>query len=118
MVELAAFKNKIQELLHQKYKIEFYEDEEIVKRITEEKANKIYNWITKIIDPNTAPDGISRKKYKVWQAGQILVFIYRFKIDNECRILALKVKNSNFIEFHLGLHDYYDEIRRALGLAT
>ena len=56
-------------------------------------------------------------KYKKWQTKDLLVFRFQFNITNtECRILLVKVKNENYIEFHLGKHNYYDRTRKKLGL--
>ncbi|MFH0876261.1 MAG: hypothetical protein V1859_10070 [archaeon] len=48
---------------------------------------------------------------------ELLTFRHAFNLDNiEYRILFVKVKNSIYIEFHLGDHKYYDKVRKSLGL--
>jgi hypothetical protein len=59
----------------------------------------------------------SRKEYKEWIINQLLVFRYPFIVNNtEYRILFVKVKNSLYIEFHVGDHKYYDKVRKDLSL--
>ena len=59
----------------------------------------------------------SRKPYKEWTISELLTFRYPFSIGNtEYRILFVKVKNSIYIEFHLGDHKYYDKVRKDLDL--
>jgi hypothetical protein len=42
---------------------------------------------------------------------------YELNINGiDYRILFIKVKNSFFIEFHLGDHKYYDKVRKHLDL--
>ena len=59
----------------------------------------------------------SKKQYKYWSVNELLTFRYPFSIENtEYRILFVKVKNSIYIEFHLGDHKYYDKVRKELDL--
>jgi hypothetical protein len=49
--------------------------------------------------------------------NQLLVFRHPMTIaKNEYRILFVKVKNSFYIEFHLGDHKYYDKVRKSMDL--
>ncbi len=58
-----------------------------------------------------------KKQYKEWAINDLLTFRYPFSINNnEYRILFVKVKNSIYIEFHLGDHKYYDKVRKELDL--
>ena len=59
----------------------------------------------------------SKKPYKEWMINELLTFRYPFSIRNtEYRILFVKVKNSAYIKFHLGDHNYYDKVRKNLSL--
>jgi len=86
--------------------------------LTEIKAEKIYAWLKEVIDKKIQPIVIgSKKQYKDWMVSELLTFRYPFSIDNtEYRILFVKVKNSIYIEFHLGDHKYYDKVRKELDL--
>jgi hypothetical protein len=44
----------------------------------------------------------------------ILVFIKKIGSSNRC--IVLKIKNGVFTEIHLADHDYYDRLRKVLGL--
>ncbi len=43
-----------------------------------------------------------------------LVFIKKIGSSNRC--LVMKIKNGEFKEIHLGDHDYYNKLTKALGL--
>jgi len=120
MVNAEEFKQKIRELIAQEYKIEFLGDtfDEILSQLTETKAEKIYQWIQEVVQKNIQPIFVgSKKPYKEWAISQLLTFRYPFTIgNNEYRILLVKVKNSIYIEFHLGDHKYYDKVRKELEL--
>lgn len=122
MVNVEEFKRKIQKLIAQEYKVEFLGDtfDQIVNQLTEAKAEKIGAWLRQVIEKNIQPILVASKKpYKDWRAGQLLTFRYPFTIGNsEYRILLVKVKNSIYIEFHLGDHKYYDTIRKELDLTN
>lgn len=45
---------------------------------------------------------------------KILIFIKKIGSSNRC--IVLKIKNGIFTEIHLGDHDYYDRLRKILGL--
>lgn len=45
---------------------------------------------------------------------EILIFIKKIGSSNRC--IVLKIKNGVFTEIHLGDHDYYDRLRKILGL--
>jgi len=108
-------------MLSQEYTLEFLGDnlEEIVALLSDTKAEKIYQWVREILILNIRPIVTgSPKAYKEWKAHQLLTFRYPFSIGNtEYRILFVKVKNSVYIEFHLGDHKYYDKVRKNLNLA-
>lgn len=120
MVNPEEFKNKIGEIVSQEYKVEFLGKnfDQIVGLLTQTKAEKIYSWIKEVIGKNIQPILVgSNKKYKEWNINELLTFRYPFSInDVEYRILFVKVKNSIFIEFHLGEHNYYDKVRKELEL--
>lgn len=120
MVKPEEFKQKIEELISQEYKIEYLGNnfDQIVNLLTEVKAQKIYQWISEVVQRKIQPIVIgSKKSYKEWTASELLTFRYPFSIENtEYRILFVKVKNSVYIEFHLGDHKYYDKIRKDLNL--
>lgn len=120
MVDPNIFMNKIEKLVAQEYKVEFLGKnfDQIVNLLTETKAEKIYNWIENVIAEKIQPILVgSKKPYKEWTISELLTFRYPFSINNtEYRILFVKVKNSIYIEFHLGDHKYYDKVRKDLDL--
>lgn len=120
MVNPDYFKKEIERLVSQDYKIEFLGKDFnlIVNLLTEEKAQKIYRWITEVIQRRFQPIVIgSKKPYKQWRTNELVTFRYPLSIGNtEYRILFVKVKNSIYIEFHLGDHKYYDKVRKDLDL--
>ncbi len=121
MVNPDEFKEKITDTISQDYKIEFYGDdfEKTVEKISETKSEKIYAWVKQVVEDNIAPimKNIKNKKYKGIPLNQLLSFRKEIRIiGNEHRIMIIKIKSSNFIEFHLGQHKYYDKLRKDLGL--
>ncbi|MBS3127378.1 hypothetical protein J4228_04400 [Candidatus Woesearchaeota archaeon] len=120
MVNQDEFKKRIEANISQDYKVEFLGKnfEQIVNLLTETKAEKIYQWIKDIVERKIEPISVgSKKTYKEWEVNELLTFRYPFSIGNtEYRILFVKVKNSVYIEFHLGDHKYYDKVRKDLDL--
>lgn len=120
MVDSEEFKAKIEKALAQQYKVEFLGKnfEQIVNLVNETKANDIYKWLEEVVKKKIQPILVgSKKPYKEWQISQLLVFRYPFNINNtDYRIMLVKVKNSIYIEFHLGDHKYYDKVRKDLDL--
>ncbi len=120
MVNPEEFKKRTTEIVSQDYQIEFLGKnfEHIVNLLTEEKAEKIYSWLNEVFNKNVQPITIgSKRPYQEWSINELLVFRYPFNINNiEYRILFVKVKNSFYIEFHLGDHKYYDKVRKDLDL--
>lgn len=118
MVDAKKFKEKIEAVVSQEYKIEFLGNnfEQIVNYLTEIKAEKIYSWVEEVLKKRIQPIVVGAKKpYKSWEVNELLTFRYPFTIGNtEYRILFVKVKNSLYIEFHLGDHKYYDKVRKDL----
>ena len=111
MVEVDEFKTKIRSVISQEYSLEFLGNnfEQIVETISDSKAQSIYNWIQKVIERKIQPITIgSKKQYKDWVISELMAFRYPFNLHNvEYRILFIKVKNSFYIEFHLGDHNYW-----------
>lgn len=120
MVDSEVFKNKVKEVVSQEYQFEFLGENfnQIVNFLTETKAEKIYQWLKQVAENNIRPIMVgSKKPYKEWTIKELLVFRYPFSINNtEYRVLFVKVKNSIYIEFHLGDHKYYDKVRKSLDL--
>lgn len=120
MADPAEFRKKIEAIVSQKYKIEFLGDnfDQIAGLLTDAKTAKIYSWIEGVVAKRIQPIFIGLdKKYKDWAINQLLTFRYSFSVGNaEYRILFVKVKNSIYIEFHLGDHKYYDKVRTDLSL--
>ena len=120
MVNAEEFKGKIVTILTQNYEIKFLGKnfDKIVSFLSETKAEKIYNWIEEVVTEEFQPILIASKKpYKDWTIKQLLTFRYPFSVNNtEYRILLVKIKNSVYIEFHLGDHKYYDKVRKELDL--
>jgi hypothetical protein len=122
MVDAQIFKDEIRKLVSQQYELKFLggndKFENIVAQLSQSKADDIYNWIRKIISTEIRPiSTASKKKYKDWQVRELLAFRKELSINGiEYRILFIKVKNSFYIEFHLGDHKYYDSVRKHLDL--
>lgn len=120
MVNPENFKKIIREKVSQEYHLEFLGNnfDQIVQQLTDIKADKIYRWIDEVFNEKIRPIVIATKKpYKDWMINQLLTFRYPFSMGNtEYRILFVKVKNSVYIEFHLGDHKYYDKVRKDLDL--
>ena len=120
MVDPQEFRKKIEAIIAQEYRIEFLWNnfEPIVNLLTETKTEKIYAWLEDVMQKRTQPIIVgSKKQYKEWAVNELLTFRYPFSIENtKYRILFVKVKNSIYIEFHLGDHKYYDKVRKNLSL--
>ena len=121
MVKVEEFKKKIETILSQDCNIEFLGDnfDHIVLLISETKADKIYSWIEQVLKKDIRPIVIgSTRRYKDWTANQLLTFRFPLNLENtQYRILLVKVKNSVYIEFHVGNHRYYDKVHKDLDLA-
>ena len=120
IVDVKQFKNKIEKIISQEYKVGFLGKnfDKIVDSMSESRAEKIYHWMSNVINKKIQPISISSKKaYKEWVVNELLVFRYPLKMNNnEYRVLLVKVKNAIYIEFHLGHHKYYDKVRSELNL--
>ena len=120
MVDPEEFKRRVQESISQDYKVEFLGKnfEQIVQLLTDIKVERMYQWIEDIVEKKIQPISIgSKKQHKEWAVSELLTFRYPFSIENtEYRTLFVKVKNSVYIEFHLGNHQYYDKVRTDLAL--
>ena len=114
------FKQRIVSILSQEYKVEFLgkDFDYIVGLLSDSNAEKIFNWVQDVMDKSVQPIVVgSRKKYKEWSMNELLTFRYPFTVGNsQYRILFVKVKNSVYIEFHLGDHKYYDKVRKELDM--
>ena len=113
MVDPQKFKKNIERIVKQDYKVEFLGKnfDQIVSLLSEVKEKKMYEWINEVVEKKIQPILIGTKKpYKEWTMNQLLTFRYPFSVGNiEYRILFVKVKNSIYIEFHLGDHKYYPQ---------
>ena len=120
MVDPEQFKSKIRELIYQDHEIEFLGKnfDKIVGLLTDIKTEKIYQWIQKVLEEEIQPILIGSKRlYKDWTINQLLIFRYPLNVNNtEYRIMFVKIKNSFYVEFHLGDHNYYDSVRKQLDL--
>lgn len=114
------FKDKVIEILSQDYKIEFLGENfnKIVSQLSETKTERIFSWIQEVIDKKIRPIMVNTdESYKQFKMNQLLVFRYPLNIEgNEYRILLVKIKNFFYLEFHFGDHEYYDDVRKELGL--
>ncbi|MBI5389358.1 hypothetical protein HZB01_03185 [Candidatus Woesearchaeota archaeon] len=114
------YRRRIEGIISQNYRVEFLgkDFDKVVHLLTETKVEKIYGWIEDVVKDRIQPIGVgSKKPYKQWIVKELLTFRYPFCIGNiEYRILCVKVKNSIYIEFHLGDHKYYDKVRKDLDL--
>ena len=120
MVNPEEFKAKVRSIVSQDYELEFLGEkfDQIVHLLTDTKAAKIYAWLEDVHKKEIQPIVVgSDKTYKEWEMNQLLIFRYPMNIANvEYRILFVKVKNSFYIEFHLGDHKYYDKVRKSMDL--
>lgn len=120
MAEPKEFKKRIEESLSQDYNVEFLGDnfDRIANLLTEAKAEKIYQWVARVMQREIQPIFVgSKKQYKAWAVSELLTFRYPFDVGGtEYRVLFVKVKNSIYIEFHLGDHKYYDKVRKDLDI--
>lgn len=86
--------------------------------LTEKQAEDVYAWIRDVVAKKIIPVLTqSAKKYKSWKINDLLSFIKKINVlKQEKRIILIKVKNEDFIEFHMGKHEYYDKLRKQLDL--
>lgn len=86
--------------------------------INENQEKRIFFWLKNIVLKNVRPIGEKvHKIYKGIDNNELLPFRYAFNISGiEYRVILVKVKNSIYIEFHLGKHKYYDFLSKDLGL--
>ena len=119
-MDAESFKKTIRGLVSQEYQIEFLGDnfDKTVQLLSSLKADEIYRWVKMAVSKEIQPIiARSNKKYKKWDIHQLLSFRKEMDIEGvSYRIMLLKVKNSFYIEFHLGQHSYYDKLRNRLGL--
>lgn len=60
---------------------------------------------------------IKEEKIRAIPTSKVLdTVVYIKKIGSSSRCLIIKIKNGVFAEVHLGDHDYYNKLRRDLGL--
>ena len=122
MVNPDEFKKEIKNRVLQNFSIEFLGDDfdDICKKISDPRAKKIYDWIDKVLKNDIQPVlKASNKNYKSWRLYELLTFVHKLEIKgSEYRILFIKLKNSFYIEFHLGSHKYYDKLRSRLDLSN
>ena len=116
MITPDVFKKEIENIVSQDYKIKFLGDGYC--DLTEKQAEGIYNWTKDVIAKKLIPALTqSKKMYKLWKINELLSFIKKFNISNqEKRIILIKIKNKDFIEFHMSKHEYYDKLRKQLNL--
>lgn len=120
MVNVKLFKKTVKKLLYQNNDIQFLGQNfnKIVFSFSDGQADDIYSWMKRIIarSEKEIRPRIS-KKYFGFNSKELITFLKRISVDGVAyRILLVKVKNSFYIEFHLGNHDYYDKTRLKLGL--
>lgn len=118
MIAPDDFKKEIKALVFQDYRIEFLGDGYC--ELTEKQAEEIYTWIKNVVAKKIIPVLTqSPKKYKNWKINDLLSFIKKINISKqEKRVILIKVKNEDFIEFHMGKHEYYDRLRKQLDLTS
>ncbi len=60
---------------------------------------------------------IKEEKIRAIPTSKVLdTVVYIKKIGSSSRCIIIKIKNGIFSEIHLGSHDYYNKIRKNLGL--
>jgi len=92
-MESDKFKKTVCIVLEQKVNFLGKDFESICRNISLEQADKIYNWLNKVVYRKVKfITSYRNKKYKDWSTREILVFRYAFKLSgNEYRILLVKV---------------------------
>lgn len=108
MVIVNKFKIDIQKTLKQPVEFIGENFDDIVKNLSTNKANRIITWTKNVKEQHIQPIlKHSNKKYKEWHISELMSFRYPFQIQNQkYRIILIKVKNSYYIEFHIGNHKY------------
>lgn len=112
MVDVEKFKKKVKNKLEQS-NISFFGKNfnKIVSKISESQFERILDWLDDVHYKNIR--GLIPKvnlRYKNWKLKDLFIFRHPFSMNNVVyRILVVKVRNSNYIEFHLGDHKYYDK---------
>lgn len=112
MLNIILFKEKVKEILNEEnISFEGKNLDKIINSISETQFEKIIVWLNEIKkDTAKVLKRNLNLKYKSWKLSDLLTFRYPFIInDIEYRILVIKIKNGDFIEFHLGNHKYYDK---------
>jgi hypothetical protein len=78
MVEVQEFKQRITEIISQEYKIDFLGDDfdKTIERLSDTKAENIYDWVTKVAEDSIAPimKNAKDKKYKGIPLNKLLNF--------------------------------------------
>ncbi len=75
--------------------------------------------LIKNLDPNLIDwcHLIKEEKIRAIPTSKVLdTVVYIKKIGSSSRCIIIKIKNGIFSEIHLGDHNYYNKIRRNLGL--
>ena len=121
MVDVESFKTTIRGIINQMYRLGFFGDDfdKTVDSISPIKAEKIYSWVKNVCDDKITPlmKNLSNKKYKGIPLSNLMSFRKEIQISgNDHRIMLIKIKSSDYIEFHLGDHKYYDKVRKELDL--
>ncbi len=78
-----------------------------------------YAKMIKNLDPNLIDWCllIKEEKIRAIPTSKVLdTVVYIKKIGSSSRCIIIKIKNGVFTEVHLGDHDYYNKLRRNLGL--
>ena len=91
---------------------------EIVQKISNQQFSNIFSWLKRIVSQEIRALHPKRgQQYKGVPTNELLVFRYALNIEGVAyRVLLVKIKNEFFWEFHLGKHDYYDDVRKKLSL--
>ncbi len=87
-----------------RFSIDFDSYAEELKNVEEDFITWCAAVKEKKLDPIPA-----KRKYRVH-----LVFVKKIGSSNRC--IVIKIKGGEFIEVHLGDHDYYNQIMKELGL--
>ena len=92
---------------------EIFGEQVLFNKLFDEYANSIksidaylIDWCFQIKDKKIQPVPSSISDY--------IIFIKKVGSSNRC--IVLKVKNGEVKEIHLGNHEYYDKLRKQLGL--
>jgi len=115
-MEPAAFRERVVLILGNPVEFLGAGFDDIVRSLTPGVEERLFSWLERVAarkEKGMAPDA----GYRGYAWHQLLIFRFPFSLESgRHRVLVVKVKNARYVEFHLGGHQYYDEVRSRLGV--